>query len=344
MKAVVLENFGGPENLKWTELPKPAPKEGEVLVRVRFCALNHLDLWIREGIPSYKIKLPHIPGSDVSGEIAELGPGVSSLNVGDRVAVSPGRSCGACDFCVAGQDSYCPDYGIIGAQGGPGGYAEYLCVPERYVLPLSNSVSFEEGAAYPLTFLTAWHMLMGLGHLRPHQTVLVMGAGSGVATAAIQIAKLHQAFVIAVSRSEEKLEKAKALKADAVIHSPPQDIARQVIKITGGKMVDLVFEHIGPAVFEAAIKSLSFGGKLITCGSTSGPNVQLDMRYLFSRQLQILGAKMGNLSEMREVTKLINLGQLRPIIDKTFPLKDAAKAHQYLAEQNQFGKVLLEVA
>ena len=344
MKAVILEKFGGPENLKWAEIPKPTPNQGEVLVRVRFCALNHLDLWIREGIPSYKIKLPHIPGSDVSGEVAELGPGVSSIKVGDRVAVHPGRSCGTCYFCIAGKDSYCADYGIIGAQGGPGGCAEYLCVPEKYLLPLSSSVGFKEGAAYPLTFLTAWHMLMGLGNLHPNQTVLVMGAGSGVGAAAIQIAKLNKAFVIAASRSEEKLEKAKSLKADAVIHSPPQDIARQVIKITGGKMADIVFEHIGPAVFEAAIKSLAFGGKLITCGSTSGPNVQLDMRYLFSRQLQILGAKMGNLSEMREVAKLVNQGQLRPIIDKVFPLQEAAKAHQYLAEQNQFGKVLLEVA
>ncbi len=344
MKAVVLENFGGPENLKWTEVPKPAPKEGEALVRIRFCALNHLDLWIREGIPSYKIKLPHIPGSDISGEIAEIGPGVSSVKVGDHVAVSPGRFCSSCDFCVSGQDSYCSQYGIIGAQGGAGGYAEYICVPEKYLLPLSPSVSFAEGAAFPLTFLTAWHMLIGLGNLRPNQIVLVMGAGSGVGSAAIQIAKWNKAFVIAASRSEEKLKKAQELKADAVIHSPPQDITRQVIKITGGKMADIVFEHVGPAVFEAAIKSLAFGGKLISCGSTSGPVVNLDMRYLFSRQLQILGAKMGNLSEMREVSKLVNLGQLRPSIDKIFPLKDAAKAHQYLAEQNHFGKVLLEVA
>ena len=343
MKAVILEKFGGPETLQYLETPTPKLKHGEVLVRVRACALNHLDIWVREGIPAYKIKLPHILGSDVSGEIVSLGEGVLSAKVGARIAVSPGRSCGACAFCVAGRDNYCSQYGMIGAQGGPGGYAEYIAVPETHLISLPESINFKEGAAFPLTFLTAWHMLIGLGEVRPGQIVLVLGAGSGVGVAAIQIAKFSGAFVIAASRSEEKLKQARALGADATIHCPPQDIVRQVMKLTDGEMANIVFEHIGPDLFEAALKSLRFGGKLITCGATSGPTTPLDLRYVFSRQLQILGAKMGSLSEMREVSALIAQGKLRAVIDRVFNLQEAAKAHEYLAAQNQFGKVILEI-
>lgn len=343
MKAIVLESFGGLENLKFLDIAEPVCRPGEALVRVRACALNHLDLWVREGIPAYKIKLPHILGSDVSGVIAALGEGVSSsFEVGSRVAVSPGRSCGICDFCLGGGDSRCAQYGIIGAQGGPGGYAEYLAVPEKYLLPLSDSIGFKEGAAFPLTFLTAWHMLVTLGQVRPGQTVLVLGAGSGVGVAAIQIAKLAGASVIAASRSEEKLKKARELGADETISSS-KDIARQTLKITQGRMADIVFEHVGPDVFEAALKSLAPGGKLITCGSTSGPVVNLDMRYVFSRQLQILGSKMGNLAEMRTVSALVNQGKIKAVIDGVYPLEEAAQAHARLSSQNQFGKIVLEI-
>ncbi|MBI3551402.1 MAG: zinc-binding dehydrogenase [Elusimicrobia bacterium] len=343
MQAVIIDRFGGPETLKSAKLPDPEPEKGEALVRVRACALNHLDLFVRDGIPAYKIALPHILGCDVAGEVAEVGEGVSSVKKGDRVAVSPGRSCGRCESCLAGRDNMCKEYGIIGAQGGPGGYAEYLRVPEAYLLALPGNLSFEEGAAYPLTFLTAWHMLMTLGGCGPDSTVLILGAGSGVGVAAIQVAKLSGAFVIASSTSEEKLEKSVKLGADAAIHSPPQDIMKSVHKLTKGGMADIAVEHVGPAVFDAALKSLKTGGRLVTCGSTTGPTVELDMRYVFSRQLQILGSKMGTQAEMREVARLVAAGRLKPVVDRTFPLSQARQAHEYLAQKKQFGKVVLTV-
>lgn len=342
MKAVILEQFGGPENLKYTDFPDPRPGPGEVLLRVRACALNHLDFWVRNGIPAYKIALPHILGCDVAGEVAALGPGVTQTKIGQRFAVSPGHSCRQCEPCLAGQDNNCPDYGVIGAHGGPGGYAEYLCVPEAYLLEMPERQSFEEAAAYPLTFLTAWHMLMTLGGLGPDQTVLVLGAGSGIGVAAIQIAKLAGAKAIAVSTSEEKLAKAKALGADAGILIPAQEIVRETRKLTGGRMADIAFEHVGPATFESSLKSLKKGGRLVICGGTTGPKVELDLRYVFSRQLQILGSYMGTQSEMRRVARLVAEGKLKPIVDRVFPLSEARQAHEYLAGKRQFGKVVLK--
>lgn len=341
MKAVVIEGFGGPEVLKPAVLPDPVPGPGEVLLRVKACALNHLDIWIRNGIPAYKIKLPHVLGCDVAGEVVAAGP-ATCAKPGQRFAVSPGRSCGRCDFCLAGQDNQCASYGMIGAQAGPGGYAELLRVPEAYLLPLPESLSFEQGAAYPLTFLTVWHMLMTLGRCGPDQWVLVMGAGSGVGVAAIQVAKLSGARVIAASTSEDKLERAKALGADAVIHHPPQDLVKQTLKLTSAAMADVVVEHVGPAVFDACLKCLKPGGRLVTCGATTGPAVQVDLRYVFSRQLQILGSKMGTQAEMRRVARLVAQGKLKPVVDRSFALAEARQAHEYLAAQKQFGKVLLK--
>jgi NADPH:quinone reductase-like Zn-dependent oxidoreductase len=345
MKAVILPAFGGPEVLKLASMADPVPGPWEVLLRVRACALNHLDIWVREGIPAYKIVLPHILGCDVAGEVAALGPGVTGVSVGQRFAVSPGRSCGACDACLAGRDNDCPRYGIIGAQGGrPGGYAEFLVVPVSHLLPLPDALSFEEGAAYPLTFLTAWHMLVTLGRCGPDQTVLVMGAGSGVGVAAVQVARLAGARVIAVSTSQEKLALARKLGAHESIHHPPEDLVRRTLKLTGGAMADVVIEHVGPAVFAEALKCLKPGGRLVTCGATTGPKVEVDLRYVFSRQLRILGSKMGTQGEMRRVARLVGEGSLKPVIDRAFPLEEAALAHQYLAEKRQFGKVILTPA
>lgn len=323
------------------EVPEPKPGRGEVLLKVRACALNHLDLWVRQGIPAYKIKLPHILGCDVAGEIAALGPEAADAEVGQRFAVSPGRSCRLCEECLAGRDNQCRRYGIIGAQGGPGGYAQYLCVPVDALLPIPDSLSFEEAAAFPLTFLTAWHMLMTLGRCGPGQTVLVLGAGSGVGVAAIQVAKLAGARAIAVSTSAEKLQKAKALGADAAIHVPAQDIVKETMRLTGGRMADIAVEHVGPATFDSSLKSLKYGGRLVTCGATTGPSVELDLRFVFSRQLRILGSKMGTQAEMRAVSRLVGEGRLAPVVDKAFPLSEARAAHEYLSEKRQFGKVIL---
>lgn len=343
MKAVLLESFGGPENLLYTDHQDPKPGRGEALVRVRACALNHLDIWVRTGLPAYKISLPHILGCDIAGEVVAYGPEASGPKTGSRVVVCPGKSCGNCQACLNGQDSRCKEYGIIGAHGGNGGYAECVVVPARNLFPVPAGMSDEIAASFPLTFLTAWHMLITLGRLRAGQDVLVLGAGSGVGVAGIQIAAAAGANVIAASTSSEKLEAAKQLGASAVIHSPPDDLLRQAIKATGGRGVDLVFEHVGPAVFDKALKALKPGGTLVTCGATSGPTVELDLRYVFSRELRILGAKMGSLAEFHDVARLLASGKIKPVVDATFPLEEARRAHEYLASRKQFGKVVLKI-
>ena len=342
MKATVLKAFGGPENLEFTTVPDPLPGPGEVLLRVQACALNHLDLWIREGLPSAKIKTPFILGCDVAGEVVALGAGVVGVELGARFAVHPGRCCGRCAACLAGREPDCPDFGIIGAYGGrPGGYAQQLAVPATDLLPMAATQTFAEAAAAPLTLLTAWHMLVTLAELRSGETVLVVGAGAGVATAAISIAKRCGARVIATSTSKEKLARAKALGADFAVQHPPEDLSRTVRKLTAGAMADVVFEHVGGEVIVAALKCLRRSGRLVTCGATAGPVAAIDMRYMFDRQLKIFGAKMGNRAEMRAVWKLVAAGELKAVVDRTFPLAEARSAHEYLAARGQFGKVVL---
>jgi NADPH:quinone reductase-like Zn-dependent oxidoreductase len=340
VNAVVLKAFGGPENLEAATLPDPTPGPGEVLLRVRACALNHLDLWIRAGLPV--AKPPFTLGCDVAGEVVGLGAGVSGVRLGQRCAVHPGRSCGACAACRAGRDSDCADYGIIGAYKGlPGGYAELLAVPAEQLLAMPDSMSFVDAAAVPLVFLTAWHMLDALAQLQKGETILVIGSGAGVATAAIQIAKLRGARVIATSTSPDKLARAKALGADDGILHPPEDLARTARKLTGGAMADVVFEHVGGKIFGEALKCLRRSGRLVTCGATAGHDATIDLRYVFDRQLKIFGAKMGGLAEMRAVWALVAGGKLKPVVDRTFPLAEAARAHEYLGARGQFGKVVL---
>ncbi len=343
MKAAVLKAFGGPENLEFTTVPDPVPGPGEVLLRVRACALNHLDLWIRDGLPSAKVSVPLILGCDVAGEVVSLGEGVEGIPVGGRYAVHPGRSCGKCPACLDGRESDCPDFGIIGAYGGrPGGYAELIAVPVQDLLPMTPEQSFAEAAAAPLTFLTAWHMLVTLAKLQSGEIVLVIGAGAGVATAAISIAKSLGARLIATSTSKEKLERVNALGADIVgIQYPPEDLVRTVRKRTSGQMADVAFEHVGGSVIGEALKCLRRSGRLVTCGATAGAVAPIDLRYVFDRQLKILGAKMGSRAEMRAVWAKIAAGELKAVVDRTFPLAEARAAHEYLAARGQFGKVVL---
>jgi NADPH:quinone reductase-like Zn-dependent oxidoreductase len=342
VKAAVLKAFGGPENLEFTTVPDPVPATGEVLLRVRACALNHLDLWIRDGLPSAKVKTPFILGCDVAGEVSAVGAEVDGIALGARFAVHPGRSCGKCVPCRDGRESDCPDFGIIGAYGGrPGGYAELLAVPVEDLLPMTAAQTFEEAAAAPLTFLTAWRMLSTLAGLRSGETLLVVGAGAGVATAAISIAKSLGARVIATSTSKEKLERAKALGADFTLQHPPEELARTVRKLTGGAMADAVFEHVGGDVLAEALKCLRRSGRLVTCGATKDPIAPVDLRYVFDRQLRILGAKMGSRAEMRAVWAKLAAGELKAVVDRTFPLSEARAAHEYLAGRGQFGKVVL---
>jgi len=341
MKAVVISEHGGPEVLRYTNVPEPSIGASDVLVRVRACALNHLDLWMRGGLPNRPVQFPHILGSDISGEVAKIGESVKNVRVGEKVLLAPGVSCGACPQCLAGHDNFCKDYTLFGTTI-PGGYAEFMKSPAANAIPIPGNLTFEEAAAIPLVFLTAWHMLFYRAHLQPAEDVLVIAAGSGVGSAAIQIAKAASARVIATAGSEAKLRKAKELGANEVLLHQGE-FARGVKKLTGGRGVDIVFEHVGEATWDQSVYSLAVGGRLVTCGATTGREGNLNIGYLFARQLSILGSFMGHKSELFAVLELFKRGLLKPVIDTVLPLERAADAHRRLENREQFGKVVLKV-
>jgi NADPH:quinone reductase-like Zn-dependent oxidoreductase len=342
VKAVVFHLHGRPEVLKFADAPDPAIRPNEVLVRVKACALNHLDLWVRRGIPGVPIPLPHIPGSDVSGEIADLGADVTTVRVGQKVVLAPLVSCGKCSACAAGLDNHCRQATNLGYMI-DGGCAEFVRAPEVNCLQYPENLSFEEAASIPLVFQTAWHMLLSRAELQPGEDVLILGAGSGVGSAAIQIAKFFGARVLATASSDEKLQKAKELGADHLINHKTQKIRDEVRRITNKRGVDVVFEHVGTATWDDSLASLAPGGRLVTCGATTGYDAKVDLRFLFSRQLSLLGSYMGTKSELQTAMKLVAAGKLKPIVDRIFPLAEAAAAHTYLESSSQFGKVVLTV-
>jgi NADPH:quinone reductase-like Zn-dependent oxidoreductase len=342
VKAILFRQHGGPEVLQYVDVPEPEPRPNEVLVRVRACALNHLDLWVRGGLPNVPIPLPHIPGSDVAGEIAKIGTEVTTVRVGQKVVLAPGVTCGKCPACISGRDNLCRQFTNLGYMI-DGGCAEFVRTPEVNCLPYPENLSFEEAAAVPLVFQTAWHMLVDRAQLRPGEDVLILGAGSGVGSAAIQIAKFFGARVITTAGSDAKLEKARELGADHVINHKSQKIRDEVRRITNKRGVDVVFEHVGTATWDDSLASLALAGRLVTCGSTTGYDAKLDLRFLFSRQLSLLGSYMGAKSELHTIMKLVAAGRLKPVVDRIFPLADAAAAHTYLESGQQFGKVVLKV-
>lgn len=340
MKAVVFYKHGGIEVLKYEDIPEPKPISGEVLVKIKACALNHLDIWVRQGMPGIQIPLPHILGSDISGEVAQVGDGVTNIKVGDKVVIAPGLSCGKCIHCLSGEDNLCRHYNIIGYRTN-GGYAEYVKVPEVNVIPMPEGMGFEEAAAIPLVFLTAWHMLVARAKIKPGEDVLVLAAGSGVGSASIQIAKLWGARVIATASTEEKLQKAKELGADELINYTSQDMVEEVKRITERRGVDIVVEHVGAATWEKSIQSLAKMGRIVTCGATSGPMASVDIRYIFSKHLSIIGSYMGSKGELLQVLKFFGEKKLRAVVDRTLPLREAQKAHTLMEQRQQFGKLIL---
>jgi len=340
MHAVRFHEHGGPEVLRYEEAPDPVAGAHQVLVRVKGCALNHLDLFLRRGIPGQKVPLPHIAGSDVAGDVAELGPGCTRVKVGDRVLLSPGQSCRQCGECAAGRDNFCRKYSVLGYWM-DGGNAEYIAVPEVYALPIPGKLSFEEAAAAPLVFLTAWHMLVGRAGIRAGEEVLVLGAASGVGSAAIQIARMLDCRVIATAGGDEKLARARELGAHDVIDHYRQNIADEVKRLTNRRGVDVVFEHVGAATWDHSVGCLAHHGRLVTCGATTGFEARLDLRYLYSRQLSLLGSFMGSLGELHEVLSHIGRGALRPIVDRVYPLGEIRAAHERLENKEQFGKIVL---
>src|SRR2546422_4078982 len=340
MKAVRFHEHGGPEVLKYEDAPEPKIQANEVLVRIKACALNHLDLWLRMGVRDWKLSMPHIVGSDISGEVAEVGSLVGRVKVGERVLLCPGISCGQCEACFKGLDSACRNYTMFGVMV-DGGYAEYVKSPEANVVPIPAGLTFDEAAAVPLVFTTAWHMLFGRAGLRPGEDVLVIGAGSGVGSAAIQIAKLVGSRVIATAGTDAKLEKARQLGADEVINHTKQSIADEVRRLTDKRGVDVIVEHVGAAVWEACFNSLATYGRLVTCGVTSGAEVKLNVQALFGRQRTILGSFVGGKAELMDALKFIAQRKLRAVIDSSFPLKDAVAAQRKIEGREFFGKILL---
>jgi NADPH:quinone reductase-like Zn-dependent oxidoreductase len=339
MKAVRFHQHGDAEVLRYEDAPDPELRPGEVIIRVRACALNHLDIWNRRGV--VRLPLPHILGADVAGEIVESSD--QTLQAGTRVMGQPGLSCGRCEACLDGRDNECPHYDVLGSQS-DGGYAEFVKLPVQNVIPIPDAIGFVEAAAFPLTFLTAWHMLVTRARIRPGEDVLVLGGGSGVGQAAIQVAWLHGARVFATAGSDDKLARARELGAHDVINHHTQDLAAEIRRLTNKRGVDVVIEHVGTATWDRSLKCMARGGRLVTCGATTGYDARIDLRFLFARQYSLMGSYMGTKSELLRAAQFFFAGQLRPAIDQRFALSEAAAAQQHLEQGKQFGKVVLEVA
>ncbi len=340
MHAVRIHRHGGPEALIYESVPEPAIQANEVLVRVRACALNHLDLFVRSGIPGMTFSMPHVLGSDIAGEIVEVGSLCERVQPGWRVLLSPGLSCRQCEACLSGHDNSCRRFATFGYQR-DGGNTELLAAPEYSVIRIPDDLAFESAASVPVVFLTAWHMLMARARLEPGEDVLVLAASSGVGSAAIQIAKLFQCRVIATAGGEAKMAKAAALGADFVIDHYREDISAAVRRITGKRGVDVVVEHVGAATWPKSLESLGPGGRLVTCGATTGYDAQVDLRYLFSKQWSLLGSFLGTMGELHQVLKLVFRKQLKPVIDCVYPLAEIREAHRRLENHEHFGKIVV---
>jgi NADPH:quinone reductase-like Zn-dependent oxidoreductase len=340
MKAVRFHEFGGSEVLKYEDAPKPEIGPLDVLIKVRACSVNRVDIWVRSGL--YKTALPHILGAEFSGEVAEVGADVTGISVGDKVLDYPGLIDGTCRHCLAGDESVCDTFRIIGSAV-DGGYAEYVAIPSMNVFPVPQGVSYVDSAAISVVFVTAWHMLITRAGLRAGETVLIHAVGSGIGSAAVQIAKLAGASVIATAGSDEKLDLARKLGADFAINYNEKGFVEEVKSITGDQGVQVVFEHTGAATFEGSLASLQSAGRLVIAGATTGADAQINIRQLYGRQLSVIGSMLGTRGELVDILKLVGEGKLKPVIDRTLPLSEAAQAHELLMDRNQFGKIVLEI-
>jgi len=342
VKAVRFHQHGGPEVLRYEEVPTPAPGPHEVLIGLRAAALNHLDLFVRTG-QTPGVPLPHIGGADGAGVVVASGPGAARYPVGTRVFFDPGLSDGICDYCARGEHSLCDRWEILGEHR-DGTFAQAVVMPEINVRPIPGELSFEEAAAFPLVFLTAWRMLMTKARVTPGESVLILGIGGGVALAALQIAKHVGARVFVTSGSAEKLKRAQALGADVLINHQETDFSREVWRITEKRGIDVIVDNVGAATWDRSIRALAKGGRLVTCGATSGPKPDEDLRRLFVKQVTIYGSTMGTRHDWEQLNRLLAAKTLRPIVDRIFPLEQAAQAQSLMEDQGQFGKIVLSIA
>ena len=344
MRALTLTALGGIEHLAPGDVPDPeiaAPDE--IRVRIRTAALNHLDVFVANGLPKFSLPLPHVVGSDGAGVVESVGRGVKRVSVGDRVMLNPGVSCGECDACRRGDHPLCDRYSILGEHR-QGTIAEYVVIPESNAAPVPEKMTWPEAAAFPLSTLTAWRMLTTRARLTAGETVLIWGAGGGVAQAAIQIAKHLGAVVIATSSTAQKLELARTLGADHVIDHATEDVPAEVKRITGRRGAQVVVDSVGEKTWQLSQRCLARGGRLVTCGATSGPIVDIDVRRLFWHQWSLLGSTMGSHEEFGEIVRLAHAGKLRPHVDRVLPLVSAVEAFRLLSEGEQSGKLVIEVS
>jgi NADPH:quinone reductase-like Zn-dependent oxidoreductase len=341
MRAALFHEHGGPEVLRVAEVPVPQPGPGEALVAVAACALNHLDLWVRRGGPAFeRLPKPHVGGADVAGTVVALGEGVTGWAPGARVVLDPGLTKAEDEWTRRGEDSVSPGYEILGEERW-GGLAEYIAIPARNLVGMPDEYPFEPAAAAPLVYLTAWRMLVHRAALGTGETVAIVGAGGGVNSAAIQIARLVGATVFAITSTPEKMEKARALGADHVVNYRAEDWSKAVFHLTAKRGVDVVVDNVGKATLMASVRALARGGRLVVVGNTSGPLAELDLRYLFRKQISLIGSTMGSHQDFERVMGLVFGGQLRPVVDRVLPLEQIGEAHAVLERGEQFGKVVL---
>lgn len=341
MKAIVVREHGGVDRLERLDVPEPVAGTGEAIVTPRAVALNHLDLWVRRGVPGHKFPLPLIAGAEVAGVISSIIPN-DRWREGDEVIVAPAFSCGFCTACLSGNDPLCSRFGMFGETRN-GGLAEKMAVPIRNLLRKPASLSFPEAAAIPLDFQTAWHMLIARAQLRPGETALVQAGGSGVGSAAIQIAKMWGATVYTTAGTPEKAARARSLGADETILYRDTDFLAEVRRLTSKRGVDVVIEHVGGETFEKSVAALARGGRLVTCGATSGAEVKINLRQVFFKLLSILGSTMGSIAELHEVLRHVDAGRLRPVVDRVLPVDRIAEAHEILENRKAFGKIVLQM-
>ena len=342
MQAMVIEGHGGPEVLVRREVDLPEPGPCEVRVAVRAVALNHMDLWVRRGLPFWKGSLPFRLGCDIAGQIDALGAGARAPSVGCKVMLQPGVSCGVCASCLSGRDNLCRSYAILG-ENTQGGYAQFINVPDANVVPMPEALSFQQAAALPLCTATAWQAMLRKAQVAPVHTVLVHAAGSGVSSIAIQLCKLIGARVITTVGSREKIDKARALGADEVIVYTEQDFVRECRQLTDRRGADIVLDHVGGEVLSKSILATAWGGRIVSVGATGGAMAQIDLRQIFFRQIELLGSTLGSKGDLLAALPLIARGKIRPVVDRVLPLWQAAQAHQLLEERRAFGKIVLEV-
>jgi NADPH:quinone reductase-like Zn-dependent oxidoreductase len=345
MRAAMFRSHGGPEVLEIADVPVPAPGPHEVQVKITATALNHIDVWMRRGLPALHLALPHVSGGDACGVVSALGAGVSGVAVGERVVLNPGLSCGRCVACLSGRDHFCPDFRMLGEQTW-GAQAEYVVVPAANLVPVPRaSVPLDDAAiaAVPIAFITAWQMLVDRAQLRQGETVLVLAAGSGVGSAAIQIAKLFGARVIATASTDAKVAAARALGADETINLGEKELVAEIKRLTSRRGVDVVVEHVGASTFPKSIVACAKGGRIVTCGATDGYEPVLNLRHVFWRQLSILGSTLASKSRLFEIMTLVGSGRLKPVVHAVLPLADVAEGHRLIEARAAFGKIVLAV-